>query len=197
MASAASINETGTHVSSQLPRVRHEIDIATIGTGLGERPAGISALPKSFLKQILGLNPFKTSYFSLFRPLQDPSSKILLACGVIFAAAAGVPLPIVGVIFGKLIDSFPPDEDQLKTYISQLLGVGEYFHRWKDWPSLMFFSAVAYFVVTWIWAVCWGIIGERVSRGLREQLVERALGMDMAYFEVESSDVRSDTSLHL
>ncbi len=49
--------------------------------------------------------------------------------------------------------------------------------------------ATAYFVVTWGWAVCWGVVGEKVSRGLREQMVERALGMDMAYFEVDCPDV--------
>jgi ATP-binding cassette subfamily B (MDR/TAP) protein 1 len=42
--------------------------------------------------------------------------------------------------------------------------------------------AVGYFIVTWGWAVCWAVVGERVSRKIRENLLHRALGMDMSYF---------------
>lgn len=132
----------------------------------------ISVLPQKALRQILGLNPFKTSYIALYRPLKDFQSRAVLLCGIVSAIAAGVPLPIIGVVFGKIIDSFPPSEDELRTRIGQLLGV-----------------ACAYFVVTWLWAVCWGVVGERVSRGLRESLVERALGMELAYFDVKSPDM--------
>ena len=51
--------------------------------------------------------------------------------------------------------------------------------------------AVAYFVVTWGWAVCWAVIGERVSRRTRENLLYRALGMDMTYFDTISPDMSS------
>ncbi|KAJ9649488.1 hypothetical protein H2199_000263 [Coniosporium tulheliwenetii] len=132
----------------------------------------LSNVPRKALRQVLGLNPFKTSYITLYRPLKDFQSRMILLAGVILAVAAGVPLPIIGVIFGRIIDSFPPSEAELETRIGQLLGV-----------------AAAYFVITWGWAVCWGIIGERVSRGLRESLVERALGMELAYFDTEAPDM--------
>ncbi|KAI9798066.1 MAG: hypothetical protein M1833_004963 [Piccolia ochrophora] len=154
-------------------RVGRDLDIASLST---HRPAGwqtdVSSIPRHFIRQILGLNPFRTSYFALFRPLKDVRSRLLLAAGIVLAFAAGIPLPIIGLIFGKIINSFPPPEDELRTRLGQLLGV-----------------ATAYFLVTWGWAVCWGMIGERVSRGLREQIVERALGMEMAYFEVDCPDI--------
>lgn len=34
------------------------------------------------------------------------------------------------------------------------------------------------------------MVGERVAKGLREQVLRKAMGMDMAYFEVEGVDVR-------
>jgi len=81
-------------------------------------------------------------------------------------------IPIIGVIFGRIINSFPPDAEELQTLLTRLMSV-----------------AVFYFVVTWGWAVCWAVTGERVSRKLREKLLHRALGMDMAYFDTVSPDM--------
>ena len=64
------------------------------------------------------------SYFSLFRPLEDIQSRIILFFGVTLAIAAGAPLPIIGVIFAKIIDVFPPSEEEVRSRISQLLAVG-------------------------------------------------------------------------
>lgn len=65
-----------------------------------------------------------TSYFALFRPLQDLQSRLILCCGIICALAAGAPLPIIGVIFSKIIDVFPPSEAEVLQRIKELLGVG-------------------------------------------------------------------------
>src|SRR5690242_9297449 len=35
----------------------------------------ITAIRHKFIRQILGLNPFKTSYFALYRPLDDVGSR--------------------------------------------------------------------------------------------------------------------------
>lgn len=132
----------------------------------------IVAIRQAFIKQILGLNPFKTSYFALYRPLDDFRSRTILVLGVLLAMAAGIPLPLIGVILGRIINNFPPPADELKALLIRLMSV-----------------AVAYFAVTWGWAVCWAIIGERVSRKLRERLLHRALGMDMAYFDTVAPDM--------
>jgi hypothetical protein len=64
------------------------------------------------------------SYFALFRPLEDTQSRLILFSAVVLAAAAGAPLPIIGVIFARTIDAFPPSEAEVLTRIRQLLGVG-------------------------------------------------------------------------
>lgn len=82
----------------------------------------VAALSGKVYRQLLGLNPFKQGYLSLYGCLSGRDKTV--ACGaVLFAIAAGVPLPIIGVIFGRLISSFPPSEDELSTRISELLGV--------------------------------------------------------------------------
>lgn len=66
------------------------------------------------------------SYFALFRPLQDVQSRCILFAGVVLAIAAGAPLPIIGVIFARIIDAFPPTEDEIVERVYQLLAVGNY-----------------------------------------------------------------------
>jgi ATP-binding cassette, subfamily B (MDR/TAP), member 1 len=54
---------------------------------------------------------------------------------------------------------------------------------------LLMVIATAYFAITWGWASCWGFIGARISRGLRIQMFDRALGLDQTYYETECPDV--------
>jgi ATP-binding cassette, subfamily B (MDR/TAP), member 1 len=110
---------------SEIPQLRSEINVRSLSTHRVPRHLEIPALPKYFLRHILGLNPFKASYFSLYRPLKDIPSQAAVIVGVLCAITAGVPLPIIGIIFGKLIDGFPPTEDDLATKLTQLLVVGK------------------------------------------------------------------------
>lgn len=146
----------------------------SLGAVQPEAWVDITAIRHKFIRQILGLNPFKTSYFALYRPLDDFGSRLLLLLGVVLAILAGLPIPFIGVILGRIINNFPPPDDELRTLIGYLMIV-----------------AACYFVVTWGWAVAWAVIGERVSRKTREQLLYRALGMDMAYFDTTSPDMSS------
>ncbi|KAF2658029.1 leptomycin B resistance protein pmd1 [Lophiostoma macrostomum CBS 122681] len=149
------------------------MDLASLGT-TQPQPwyQQLTTVRRGVIRQILGLNPLKTSYFALYRPLEDLESRAVLAAGLILSIAAGVPLPLIGVILGRIINNFPPPEDELNIRLVQLMGV-----------------AVVYFAVTWGWSVCWALVGERLSRKTRENLLERALGMDMAFFDVEAPNM--------
>lgn len=147
------------------------VDIASLHT-VQAHPHGIGLIRQKFIRQILGLNPFRTSYFSLYKPLTDPQSRLILLSGCILAIACGVPIPLIGVILGKIINNFPPREEELKTRLVQLMGI-----------------AIVYFAVTWGSTLCWAIVGERVSKKTREQLVERSLAMDLTYYDTVSPDI--------
>ncbi|KAH9826479.1 Multidrug ATP-binding cassette transporters (ABC) transporter [Teratosphaeria destructans] len=136
--------------------------------------APVTALSAKAYRQLLGLNPFKSSYISLFSVLEGISEKSLICIGVVSSVAAGVPLPIIGVIFGRLISSFPPSEQQLTLRISQLLGV-----------------AAAYFAVTAIYATAWGFVGEKVAIRMRKRLLRCLLYLDQAYLDTHDLDVNS------
>lgn len=135
----------------------------------------------------LGTSAGGSSYLALYRPLDDLQSRLILLCGILCAIAAGaresstttvfrvltsLALPIIGVIFARIIDVFPPTEAEVESRVYQLIAV-----------------ACAYFVVTWGWAFCFGIVGARVSRGLRIQLIDRALGLDQTFYETQCPDV--------
>ncbi|KNG49612.1 multidrug resistance-like protein [Stemphylium lycopersici] len=76
-----------------------------------------------FIRQILGLNPFRTNYFTLYRQLDDAGSKTILVLGIIFAILAGLPLPLIGVILGRIINNFPPNADELNYLLRRLMTV--------------------------------------------------------------------------
>ncbi|KAG9518990.1 multidrug resistance-like protein, partial [Aureobasidium melanogenum] len=127
---------------------------------------------RKLLQQILGKNPFKSSYVDLYKVVNDTRSRLILWAGILLAIAAGTPLPIIGYIFGQIITSFPPPEHVLLNRLYELIGV-----------------ACGYFIVTTGYAIAWGLTGERISRRFREALVERLLGLEQAYFDINDPDI--------
>lgn len=158
----------------RLSHDHHSIDITALQSAVAPATAPNLPLPGPSIFSLLGFGPttLHSSYFTLYRPLTAVHDKCILAAAVILALAAGIPLPLIGLIFGKIINGFPPTEDEMRVRVSQLLGV-----------------AVAYFFITWGWATAWGVVGERVSRGLREALLRKAVGMEVGWFDVECPDV--------
>ncbi|KAI7658292.1 hypothetical protein KC318_g11310, partial [Hortaea werneckii] len=136
--------------------------------------APITTLSRKVYAQILGLNPFKTSYVGLYRLLDSWWDRSIAGVGVCCAIATGVPLPIIALIFGHLISSFPPSEDDLQNRISQLLGV-----------------AVAYFVVTAAYASAFGFTGEKIACHVRDRLLKCLLHVDQEYLDTHEIDANS------
>lgn len=139
-----------------------------------EWKTGNGAITKQVYQQLLGLNPFKSSFLSLYRNLETTGERGTAVVGAVLAVAAGVPLPIMFVIFGEIINSFPPPEDELETRIGQLLGV-----------------AAAYFVITTIYMSAFGRVGEKIAINLREKLLRCLLSLDQAYYDTHDLDVTS------
>ncbi|PNS17153.1 Leptomycin B resistance protein pmd1 [Sphaceloma murrayae] len=151
----------------------NNIELATIGNPEPRAwHSQVVNVSKNRMRQLFGRNPFKTSYFSLYRPMRRPRDRFAIAGAVVLAILAGLPLPIIGIIFARIINQFPPQEDALRKHVSELLGVG-----------------TGYFVVTAAYTISWGLIGEHISWTLRQALVKRLLGLDQTYFDVEDPDI--------
>lgn len=115
---------------------------------------------------------FHSPYLSLFKSLRSYQDKALLCFGILLAVAAGAPLPVIGLLFSQIIDTFPPSEDELRNKLCELIG-----------------AACIYFVLTWGWCVCWGLVGERISRDRREAIVKNVLALDMSTHDTAAPDV--------
>ncbi|KAF4634117.1 hypothetical protein G7Y89_g3993 [Cudoniella acicularis] len=146
----------------------------TNDAGDGGKPGAWPRVSSFFSQSQKSTSKTSPSYFGLFGSLGDVQSRFVLFAGTVLAVAAGAPLPVIAVIFARIIDAFPPTEDEVDQRIYQLLAV-----------------ACAYFLFTFGWILCWGIVGARLSRSLRTQMFERALGMDQTYYETQCPDITS------
>ena len=132
----------------------------------------VTAFSKKVFGQLLGINPFKNSYLDLYDPLETKTHKAIAIGSAIFAIIAGVPLPIIGYIFGKIINEFPPEQNALDQRLIQLIGV-----------------AIGYFGATTIYTIGFGLTAENVSLKLRQQLLRCLLHLDQAYLDTHDIDV--------
>ncbi|KAL9940924.1 hypothetical protein V8E36_000412 [Tilletia maclaganii] len=137
------------------------------------------------------------SFFALFRYCER-TDYIILAVGIVLAVAQGVPLPLIGILFGQLIDGFnsancdaaggalPPDQREL--FLSQVS------HK----VVLVIAVACVNFVLIYIYTCCWSCFGERLVRKLRQRYIKALLRQDMAYFDqLQPGEVGSRLSTDL
>lgn len=77
--------------------------LSELSAGAAEpvRPSHWSTSIFKTIRQVLGKNPFKGSYLSLYDSLDTVLDKSIALGSVFFAISAGVPLPIIGYIFGE------------------------------------------------------------------------------------------------
>ncbi|KAF2859918.1 P-loop containing nucleoside triphosphate hydrolase protein [Piedraia hortae CBS 480.64] len=137
-------------------------------------PTPTTVVTSRICRQVFGTNPFKSSFLGLFRVLDSRWDQVMGGLGVICAIAAGIPLPIIGAIFGKLISHFPPTESHVTAYISRLLGL-----------------ACAYFVATLLYTTAFGIVGEKASICMRKELLDSLLHLDQVYIDTHGLDINS------
>ncbi|WPG99455.1 multidrug resistance protein 1-like protein [Acrodontium crateriforme] len=136
--------------------------------------ASTAHFSRKIYRQLLGLNPFKSSYFALYRSLESNTDRLVAIIGAICAIAAGLPLPLISTVFRDVINSFPPSEEQIRQLIIKLVSV-----------------AAAYFVVTAIYTAAFAISSEKISISLRQKLLDCLLHLDQTYMDTHEIDVSS------
>ncbi|WFD07214.1 hypothetical protein MVES1_002573 [Malassezia vespertilionis] len=114
-----------------------------------------------------------------------PLDWTLLIVGIIAALASGVPLPLIGVLFGDMVNGFnsiacsnsanavprtPQETDQFLDDIA-------------DHVVKIIVIATINFALIYIYTCCWSSLGERVVRRMRELYVRALLRQDMTFFD--------------
>ncbi|PCG95508.1 ABC transporter, integral membrane type 1 [Penicillium occitanis (nom. inval.)] len=112
----------------------------------------------------------------------NPSSRDLatLLVGIVSAIASGVPFPIIGIIFGQLLNDFNAvtcDES------SDSSSDSESQHDINGRILLIVYLAIAQFVLIYAHLSCWSLYGARLAQRLRERYLQNLLQQEPSYFD--------------
>ena len=119
-------------------------------------------------------------YFELiFRT--DPSRLdfLLLAGGVVAAIVAGIPFPLLGILFGQLVD----DLNSTSCDVSQQADKSRLESNIQTKVLLMIYISIANFIAIYFHAGCWTLFGERLVGRLRRRYFKSLLRQEMAFFD--------------
>lgn len=105
--------------------------------------------------------------------------RILVVVGTIAAIAAGVPFPLVGIVFGQLVDNL-----NTATCDSSVTGSTDGLQDSIDHKVLLlFYLSVATFVCIYTHCVCWSIASQRLGQRVRDRYLKSILGQDIEFFD--------------
>lgn len=92
---------------------------------------------------------------------------------------AGIPYPLLGILFGKLVD----DLNSTSCSISSSTEDGSVQAAVNGKLLLVIYVTIANFCLIWLHCGCWSLFGERLVRKLRYRYLSALLLQDIAYFE--------------
>ncbi|KAL8871905.1 MAG: hypothetical protein Q9174_002365 [Haloplaca sp. 1 TL-2023] len=111
-----------------------------------------------------------------------------LVVGTLAALAAGVPFPLLGILFGELVDEL----NTASCANSQDRPTGSLQASVNQKVILIVYVSIANFFAIYIHTGCWSLFGERLVRRLREDYLQGLLRQEVAFFEnLPAGDVAS------
>jgi ATP-binding cassette, subfamily B (MDR/TAP), member 1 len=158
-----------------------------------------SSLPAkhSFLTRYQAKDTFFT-YFSLLF-YADPTwlDYTLIIVGTIVAAAAGTPFPLMGILFGQLVDDMNgatcANEQETTDPVAAQKTV-------NDKVLMLVYISVGALALIYAYFLMWSIVSQRLAHRLREKYFQSLLKQDAAFFDNRqagevSSRLNADISL--
>ncbi|KAF1994957.1 hypothetical protein P154DRAFT_581282 [Amniculicola lignicola CBS 123094] len=121
----------------------------------------------------------------------DPTwlDKTLIFVGFFASIAAGVPFPLVGIIFGQLVDNINAaicgDSNTATS------GTGEQ-SAINSKILLLVYIGIASFVLIYTHIVCWNFVSQRLAQRIRGRYLKSFLRQDVAFFDnLQAGEVSS------
>ncbi|KAH3012975.1 hypothetical protein LV164_002438 [Aspergillus fumigatus] len=103
-----------------------------------------------------------------------------LLLGIISAVASGVPFPLIGILFGQLLDDF----NAVTCGESESSGSdSDYQHDINGKILIIVYLAIAQFVLIYVHLSCWSLNGARLAQRLRETYLQNVLRQEPSYFD--------------
>ncbi|KAL6712231.1 hypothetical protein ACN47E_000108 [Coniothyrium glycines] len=120
----------------------------------------------------------------------DPTwlDKCLIIVGAIAAIAAGVPFPLVAIVFGQLVDEFNTATCNVESGSSSTDTMASITPK----ILLLVYIAIASFVCVYLHLVCWNLASQRLAQRVRDRYLKNLLRQDMAFFDnLQAGEVSS------
>lgn len=128
---------------------------------------------------------FISGFFTYFQLLvyADPTwvDIVLLVIGAISAAAAGVPFPLMGILFGQLVDDLNTAScDAKDTTAADAARIQDSV----DSKVLeLTYIGIASFALIYIYIVCWSIFSRRLEARIRDRYFQALLRQDATFYD--------------
>lgn len=119
-------------------------------------------------------------YFRLLflTPKESLLDFLLIVVGVIASIGAGIPFPLLGILFGQLVDDL--NSTSCSTTASDSSAVQSAV---SEKVLDVIYVTIANFCLIWLHCGAWSLFGERVVRKLRYNYLNALLRQDLAFFE--------------
>ncbi|PKY00818.1 ABC multidrug transporter SitT [Aspergillus campestris IBT 28561] len=105
----------------------------------------------------------------------------MLLLGVVCAIASGVPFPLIGIVFGQLLDDFNAVTCQESKTTTESDAQAQSDMNGKI--LLIVYLAIAQFVTIYLHLTCWSLTGARLAQRLRESYLKNLLRQEPSYFD--------------
>ncbi|KAL6691948.1 ABC transporter [Trichoderma pleuroticola] len=160
----------GVTEAAAVPQGGNEAKVESISNAKGEQNKGKNFISEFFV------------YFQLL-VYANPTwiDIVLLVTGTVSAAAAGVPFPLMGILFGQLVDDLntascdaqTPDADEASRIQSSI-----------DSKVLeLTYIGIASFALIYIYIVCWSIFSRRLEARIRDRYFQALLQQDATFYD--------------
>lgn len=161
---------------SPSPAERVGLETGQKSTGIFSRALTVFNRPKKEDVVVAKKGP---SYWDLlFRSGLESFDWLLLTLGVIAATGAGVPFPILGILFGDLVDDL--DSTQCAADDTASLGLESAI---QEKVLIVVYVTIANFVLIYTHTSCWSMLSERLVRRLRKRYLAAILRQELAFFD--------------
>ncbi|RDW62004.1 hypothetical protein BP6252_11437 [Coleophoma cylindrospora] len=106
----------------------------------------------------------------------EPFDILLLVGGVLSAIASGIPFPLMGILFGQLVDN-------LNSATCNTVPGAAYQAEVNDKVLKVVYIGIAYFALVYITTFCWSLGGERLAQRLRDRYFKSLLRQEALFFD--------------
>ncbi|KAI1815262.1 P-loop containing nucleoside triphosphate hydrolase protein [Poronia punctata] len=172
MGNSSVSDREGKEGGKELANPGSDSDSSKMGVEKNPAPSRVSRVFNSVFRYFHLLNYAEPTAFDY----------LLLVTGVITSIGAGIPFPILGILFGELVDELNGATCAADTPHGSR-AAEDYQAAINQKVILVVAAALAQFGLIYIYSVCWNLFGERLSHRLREKYFRSLLRQEVTFFD--------------